>query len=263
MGQRDHIGRMRAKSPDSTAVRAYFDTEAEDYVRNREAQYSFACQKRLVLEMLEDAAGSTSGRLLDVGCGPGVMEEALAARGFEVRGIDVSARMIEQGKARLAARGLTRCSLEVGDVTQLGGAGGFYDAVLAMGVLEYLPDYRAALSEMHRVLRSGGVLVLTVPNRFSPYHAGRRAYAALRALAGKPPADTLAINACAPAQLDRLLAAHGFRKLESRGCNFILFPVHHRLPKASEALNRALWPLARTLLGRFLGAQYVVKARKR
>jgi 2-polyprenyl-6-hydroxyphenyl methylase/3-demethylubiquinone-9 3-methyltransferase len=213
--------------------------------------------------MLEGTACSTSGRALDIGCGPGVMEEALAARGFEVRGIDVSARMIEQGKARLAARGLAGCSLEVGDVTRLGGADDFYDAVLAMGVLEYLPDYGAALREIHRVLRPGGVVVLTVPNRFSPYHAARRTYTALRALAGKPYGSSPAINPCVPWRLDRLLAEHGFRDLESRGCNFILFPLHDKLPKASVAINRRLWPLARTPLGPLLGAQYVVKARKR
>jgi len=257
MGTRDD-GRMDAKGLDSSAVRAYFDSEALEYVRERERQYSFTCQKRLVLEMLEGA----SGRLLDLGCGPAVMEEALAARGFTVRGIDMSESMIEHGKARLAASGLSeRCSLAVGDITRLGGADGFYDAVLGMGVLEYLPDYSPALQEIHRVLRSGGILVLTLPNRLSPYHASRRAYRSVRRLLGRRE-ETLAPNSCVPWRLDRLLECHGFRTLERRGCNFIFFPLHDKAPGASEKLNRALWPLARTPLGRFAGAQYVVKARK-
>jgi len=254
---------MSARSHDSTSVRAQFDAEAEEYVREREAQYSFCCQKRLVLEMLGDAACPAAGRALDIGCGPAVMEEALAARGFEVHGLDLSARMIEQGKARIAARGLKGCTLEVGDVTRLGAADGFYDAVLAMGVLEYLPDYGTALREIHRVLRPGGVAVLTVPNRLSPYHVARRAYTALRAYAGRPYGGAPAVNSCVPRRLDRLLAALGFRKLASRGCNFIFFPLHEKLPRASVALNRALWPLARTPLGTLMGAQYVVGARKR
>ena len=245
--------------PDSTSVRARFDAEAEEYVREREAQYSFCCQKRLVLEMLAGARG----RALDIGCGPAVMAEALVARGFEVHGLDLSARMIEQGKARIAARRLRGCTLEVGDVTRLGAPDGFYDAVLAMGVLEYVSDQQAALREIHRVLRPGGLLALTVPSRFSPYHAARRAYAALRSFAGRPYGGALAINPCVPWRLDRLLAQLGFRELEGRGCNFIFFPLHEKLPKASVALNRALWPLARTPLGPLLGAQYVVSARKR
>jgi len=66
-----------------------------------------------------------------------------------------------------------------------------------------------------------------------------------------------------PWRLDRLLAELGLRKVESRGCNFIFFPLHDKLPKVSVALNRALWPLVHTPLGPFMGAQYVVKARKR
>jgi hypothetical protein len=106
------------------------------------------------------------------------------------------------------------------------------------------------------------VAVLTVPNRRSPYHAARRAHSALRAFAGRPYGGAL-VNSCVPRRLDRQLAQLGLRKLESRGCNFILFPLHEKLPRASVALNRALWPLARTPLGPLFGAQYLVSARKR
>jgi 2-polyprenyl-6-hydroxyphenyl methylase/3-demethylubiquinone-9 3-methyltransferase len=247
---------VNAKSPDSNAVHAYFEAEAASYAREREQQYSFACQKRLVLELLDDV----HGRVLDVGCGPAVMEEALLARGLGVWGIDASAEMIEHGKARLAASGLAgRCSLAVGDATRIAAADGFYDAVLAMGVLEYLPDYRPALREMHRVLRPGGTLVLTLPNRISPYHAVRGAYLTARKLMHR---EALKTNRCIPWQLDRQLAEHGLRKLDGLGCNFILFPLHERLPRASTALNRALWPLARTPLGPLAGSQYIVKARR-
>jgi len=234
--------RMSAKSPDSTAVRAYFDMEAEDYVRNREAQYSFACQKRLVLEMLADAACSTSRRALDIGCGPGVMEEALAAQGFAVRGIDVSARRFRarQGAprrarpCRLRARGrrrhearrrrrlsTTRCS------------------PWACSNICRTTARRCARSTA--CCGPAASWCSRCRNRFSPYHAARRTYVALRALAGKPYGSAPAINPFAlPWRLARLLAQHGFRDLESRGCNFILFPVHEKLPKASVALNRAL-----------------------
>jgi ubiquinone/menaquinone biosynthesis C-methylase UbiE len=255
-----HHAAMTAGSPDSSAVRAYFDTAALEYVRERERQYSFLSQKRLVLEMLE----GERGRLLDLGCGPAVMEEALIARGFSVWGVDASPAMIEHGRARVAAAGLQdRCTLAVGDITQLGGADGFYDAVIGMGVLEYLPDYAPALREISRVLRSGGVVVFTVPNRVSPYHGAARAYHRVRALAGRPRHDTLSVNPCVPWQLDRMLEQHGFRTLESRGCNFMFFPLHDALPRASVALNKALWPLAHTPLGPVLGTQYIVKARKR
>jgi ubiquinone/menaquinone biosynthesis C-methylase UbiE len=143
-------------------VGSYFDAEALEYVRERERQPSFVAQKRFVLEMLEGAGG----RALDIGCGPAMMEGALLERGFEVWGVDTSAQMIAFAKERVAAhRMAARCHLSVGDGEELPFAEGFFDAVVSMGVLEYLPSYDRMIGEMHRLLRRGGIAVLTVPNR--------------------------------------------------------------------------------------------------
>ena len=252
-------------SPRADNVRSLFDSEALDYVRSREQEYSFQCQKKIVLEMLQ----GSSGRALDIGCGAAVMEEALLERGFETWGIDVSARMIEYGKARIARHPQARrCHLALGDAERLSCADGFYDAIVSMGALEYLPDYEPALREVHRALRSGGVAVLTVPNRVAAYHAARRGYDKARAAAARlvPVRAELAsvsVNRCVPWRLDRQLARCGLRKVESRTCNFIFFPLHDKFPRASLALNRSLWPLCGSPLGLFLGAQYVVKVQKR
>jgi hypothetical protein len=61
---------------------------------------------------------------------------------------------------------------------------------------------------------------------------------------------------------DRELDEAGLRKVESRACNFIFFPLYELLPRASESLNRALMPLAGSTVAPFLGAQYIVKAEK-
>ena len=71
------------------------------------------------------------------------------------------------------------------------------------------------------------------------------------------------MNRCVPWQLDRQLAQAGFRKLASRACNFIFFPLHDRYPHASLALNRRLAPLSASPLGLLLGTQYIVKAQKK
>jgi SAM-dependent methyltransferase len=261
-------------SPQADNVRGFFDSEALAYVREREQQYSFQSQKRIVLEMLDSEARRAPGgpwkRALDLGCGPAMMEAALLERGFDVWGIDASEQMIEHGKARIAENSLrSRCHLAVGDVQKLPCADGFYDAVVSMGLLEYLPDYAPALREMHRALRNGGIAVLTIPSRICAYHVTRRGYhgavAFARRLAGRRTADApaFAVNQCVPWRLDRQLAQAGLRKLESRTCNFIFFPLHDKLPRASLALNRRLWPLSDSPLGLFLGAQYVVKVQKR
>jgi malonyl-CoA O-methyltransferase len=192
-------------------VRRMFDALAHDYFKEREEHASFQKQKAAVLELLE----GTRGRILDVGCGPAVMQEALLQRGFEVCGLDASSEMIRFGRSRIQPhKNGGRCHLLVGDAEALACADRQFDAVLSMGMLEYLPSYDRALKEMHRALRTGGVLVLTVPNRLAPYNLMRGARERIRRLAGR--ADhALRLNRCLPWRLDREVEAAGFRTVET------------------------------------------------
>jgi SAM-dependent methyltransferase len=202
--------------------------------------------------------------VLDVGCGPAVMEAQLLERGFEVIGIDVSEEMIRHGSRRIAHHPLqARCRLRVGDVEALEFPDGFFDAVVAMGVLEYLPDYSRALAELHRVLKPGGMALLTVPSRISPYRLARSGYERLKRVlrSGRP--QGFVPNRCLPWRLDAELAHAGFLKRESRGCNFIVFPLHELCPGASAGLDRALSFLSSLPAGAWIGTQYIVKAERR
>ena len=250
---------LRTPAAAKAKVEALFDSLAFEYVLERERQYSFVTQKRIVMDLLR----GSRGQLLEVGCGPGVMLPDLLAMGFDVHGIDVSAEMIRQAEQRMAASALAaRCKLAVGDIENLRYADASFDAVLAMGVLEYLATYKAALREIARVLKPGGHVVLTVPNRASAYHVARGAYLGLRQLIRRPRSSSFVANPCLPWSLDRQLRAAGLRKVESRACNFIFFPLKEAHERASEALNRALTPLAGSPVAPFLGAQYIVKAQK-
>jgi ubiquinone/menaquinone biosynthesis C-methylase UbiE len=239
-------------------VRARFDAAASDYAANRDRQQSFLTQKAFVLEML----GEGPGRVLDIGCGPALMSSALIARGFRVWGIDASAEMIRLGRERfLAQPPAQRPQLQRGDAERLPFAHGSFDAVICMGALEYLPDYGAAIHEMHRVLRAGGIAVITVPSRVSAYHSARSVYDSLRRVLGRR-GDPFGINRCVPWQLDRRLQDAGFAKVDARSCNFIFFPLYELHRGLSEAVDRRLAVLAQAAPGRLLGAQYVVKAMK-
>lgn len=194
-------------------IRQLFDGLALEYVQERDVQDSFLAQKRVVLEML---AGST-GRLLDIGCGPAAMTRDLLQRGFEVVGVDLSLEMLRHGMQRLAGHPLRhRCRLEPGDVERLRFADESFDAVLCMGVLEYLPAYGRAIGEIHRVLRPGGVAVISVPNRVSPSHLGLALLRTAKRLAGRP--LPFVPNRCVPWLLDAQLARQGLPGVESRYC---------------------------------------------
>jgi ubiquinone/menaquinone biosynthesis C-methylase UbiE len=245
-------------------VQAMFDSLALEYVRTREGQFSFQCQRRIALEFLAGA----QGRLLEVGCGPAVMLPDLLAMGLEVQGVDVSGEMIRRGRQRLCGHPLERrARLDVGDVERLQFPDASFDAVLCMGVLEYLPRHAPALAEISRVLRPDGVAVFSMPNGMSAYHTTRSAYVGARSferrLRGRPETgDTVSYNRCIPWRFPRQLAAAGLRQLDSRACNFIFFPLHELAPRPSATLNRALLSLSGSVLGPLLGAQYLVKARK-
>ena len=250
-------------TPAKANVQALFDSLALEYVRERERQVSLRSQKRIALEMLQ----GVRGRLLEIGCGPAVMTPDLLSLGFHVHGIDVSEEMVRQARQRMGGHPLEKvCHFETGDVERLRYASGTFNAVLCMGVLEYLPRYSRALAEIWRVLTPGGTVVITLPNRASSYHVARSGYDLLRALnrqlRGRPAPAAIAHNRCVPWMFDRELDEAGLRKVESRACNFIFFPLYELLPRASESLNQALMPLAGSTVAPLLGAQYVVKAEK-
>jgi ubiquinone/menaquinone biosynthesis C-methylase UbiE len=244
-------------------VERLFDSLALEYVQSREQQFSFRSQKRIVIDML----GGAKGCLLEVGCGPAVMTPDLLAMGFQVQGIDVSQEMVRRARQRMAGHPLEkRSQFALGDVERLAYASGAFNAVVCMGVLEYLPRYSRALAEIRRVLAPGGVAIFTLPNRASAYHVARSGYLAVRSverqLRGRSASEGVSHNRCVPWKFDRELMAAGLRKVQSQACNFIFFPLQELLPRASESLNRALMPLAPSAVAPLLGAQYIVKAEK-
>ena len=113
-----------------------------------------------VVPSLITLGGRTAGLdVLDVGCGPGAcvvaeLEDFGAAR---VTAIDLDPEMVDRARHRLADYG-DRATVVEGDVSDLGYEEGGFDAVFNFAVLHHVPDWKAGLREMARVLTVGGRL---------------------------------------------------------------------------------------------------------
>jgi 2-polyprenyl-3-methyl-5-hydroxy-6-metoxy-1,4-benzoquinol methylase len=104
-----------------------------------------------------------AGRVIDFGCGAGVIALALAQAGYRVKGLDISADMIAAAKSR-AEQSKLSVDFAVGDTQTFANLDSDFDAVVSSSVLEYLPDPVQALGEMARRIRPGGHVILSVPN---------------------------------------------------------------------------------------------------
>jgi SAM-dependent methyltransferase len=101
-------------------------------------------------------------RILDVGCGTGHHMAALRARGYEVAGVDGSAEMLAHARANNPGT-----EIHESDVESLPFADESFDYVICIEVLRYLPDFRRCVKEMARVLKPGGVDLVTAAPLFN------------------------------------------------------------------------------------------------
>ena len=105
-------------------------------------------------------------RVVDLGCGEGVLAELLARAGIHVTGVEPAAYLRERFTARVSA---IDASSEVVDglADRLPFGDGEIGAVVTTEVLEHVPDPEAALRELHRAMKSGAVLCFSVPTSFT------------------------------------------------------------------------------------------------
>uniref|UniRef100_UPI001359F29D class I SAM-dependent methyltransferase n=1 Tax=Geminicoccus flavidas TaxID=2506407 RepID=UPI001359F29D len=111
--------------------------------------------RRLAKPFLEFVGTRPSDRVLDVGCGTGVLTAALAEAGAAAVGIDASEPYLD-GARRL--RSHPNITYELGDVRRMRFADGFFDGCVSTLVLDIIPEADRVAGEMRRVTRPGGVV---------------------------------------------------------------------------------------------------------
>lgn len=173
--------------------------------------------------------GAGGGALLDVGCGVGRFCRAAHAKGWNVRGIDVSRTAIEAGRKDAPF------PLAVMPIEELAGGTEKFDVVTSFEVLEHLSDPRKFVGHIAAALKPGGRFFCTVPNVDSPSvrHATRQDWV--------PPVHVLFFNRHS---LRELLLRAGMTDVET-GEIWINTPPRGGLRRLKYALLRLLGRIGR------------------
>ncbi|MEM3402349.1 MAG: methyltransferase domain-containing protein [Candidatus Hadarchaeales archaeon] len=138
-------------------VRLYDET-AEKY----DARYAEI--QRGKLRYLQRYLPKKISRLLDVGCGTGLLLAELEERAEEAYGVDLSSEMLKVARKRCR-----KSKLLVADAENLPFEDGFFDCIVSFTLLQNLPNPPAAVKEMARVLKKGGTAIITsLKHKHSP-----------------------------------------------------------------------------------------------
>ena len=196
-------------------------------------------------------AGRTGAqRIVDVGCGDGsatALVTKLDARNTVI-GVDWSANALSQARARgllVVQGGVDTAGLPLPD--------GCADVVIMSELIEHLVDTDAAIDEARRVLRPGGVLLLSTPNLAAWFNRGLVGLGiqpvfsevSLRGIYGRPGHEVVGhLRLFTRRALVEFLTARGFR------CERVLGAPYHDVPRLLRPLDRSLsrWPSMASIL---------------
>ncbi|MCU0661432.1 MAG: class I SAM-dependent methyltransferase [Myxococcota bacterium] len=235
-------------------ARRYYDDFSSWYEKQRHHGY------HAMLDDLETSliAPHCEGRqVLEVGCGTGLIMERLAgakASPSRLLGVDLSMGMVR--KARERGHGVVQ-----GSATALPFGDERFDVAYSVKVLAHVPDIRAALSEMARVLRPGGLLIAELYNRHSVRYLAKRLTRPGRISESRDESEVFTrwdspseAASYLPADV-ALEAFYGVRVLTPSAALLRLPVVREVMPKVERLASRSR-------LGRF-GGFLVMVARKR
>jgi ubiquinone/menaquinone biosynthesis C-methylase UbiE len=136
-------------------------------LRTLEAQ-NLLSRQRLALDLV-GARVPPPAKVLDVGCGSGETAAKLMRLGYSAWGVDIAEPMIETARTRWGAEWF-----QVADIERLPFDDNTFDAIVCLGVIEYQHEDEPTLRELRRVLKPGGLAIISTPSAVSPlYHLDR------------------------------------------------------------------------------------------
>jgi ubiquinone/menaquinone biosynthesis C-methylase UbiE len=225
-----------------------------------------------VVQMI-DRVEKGKHRALDVGCGAGQLIPILHKFGYEAYAIDTSQEMIEIAKKHVDDNN-SNCDIQLGDCENLNYPDNYFDVYVAMGVIEYLDSDNLMFEEIKRVLKPGGIAIITARNVRSVHVRWRvlyhkyfniKAKNIVRSLIGKKRRDYYSISKeHNPSCFREQLSSCSFRVLEERYAHFHALPSP--LNKWFSGLEAIMGKTMEKYFSRgrlpFMASTYIIKFQK-
>lgn len=252
-------GQVRSTFSDRASLWAEHSADTEQ--RTQDAR-NLASRRRFALQLLQPSVPSGS-KILDAGCGPGEVSAALIDSGYDVWGVDIAEPMILHARRRC-----TSDQFRVGDIEDMPFPDNTFDAIVCLGVIEYLDADHDALKEIARVLKPGGRAIISTPNAVCPLqHIDR----AVLALTSSNTEEYNAYRRYHRREWLRLLRAIGFHVEEflchgwgwyrSNLSYLVDYVSRNGMRLQSDSFQRAVDRCVRTPLLGWLGAEQMVRVR--
>ncbi|MBU0790057.1 MAG: bifunctional 2-polyprenyl-6-hydroxyphenol methylase/3-demethylubiquinol 3-O-methyltransferase UbiG [Polycyclovorans sp.] len=171
-------------------------------------------------QYIDKVCGGLAGqKVIDVGCGGGLLSEALARRGAEVTGIDLAEASIAVAREHAGASGLAIDYQCVATEAMAQRAPKSFDVVCCLEMLEHVPDPEAIINACADLLRPGGLAVFSTLNR-SPRAFALAIVAAEHVLGLIPKGTHQFAQFIRPSELSRAVMASGLQLVEMKGLHY-------------------------------------------
>jgi len=186
--------------------------------------------------------GLRGAKVADVGCGGGLLSEALARAGAQVTGIDMGLKVIEIARLHLHESGLTVDYRKQSSAELAVAEPASFDVVCCMELIEHVPDPAALVDDLAAMLKPGGCLFMSTINR-TPAAFGAAIVGAEYLMKMLPRGTHHYAQFLKPSELARLLRHAGLELEDVSGLGY-------------NPLNRKAW------LSRLTAVNYILCARK-
>ncbi|MDF2454526.1 MAG: methyltransferase protein [Cytophagaceae bacterium] len=146
------------------SINQLFNNNSDAFGQDTEQQYKAGSYKRgdLFLKVTKKHV-SSGGAILDYGCGTGRISLMLGKEGYHVLGVDPAINHIEKA---VSLNTFSNVQFNVLTDSSVASASSF-DAVVSSSVFEFVPDPLQYISDIHHLLKPGGILIISFPNLFS------------------------------------------------------------------------------------------------